>query len=109
MVVDTRKHKRYLAKLMVNVKTPSFSTWGVLRDVSEGGIFIQTKKKIVMDTIIDMELVLPDKTISSVRGIVRRATTIAGSNRECGMGIELIEKDNKYTNFVKALTKRRKV
>jgi Tfp pilus assembly protein PilZ len=108
MVIDTRKHKRYLAKLMVKVKTPSFSTWGVLRDVSEGGLFVQTKKKIATGTIIDMELVLPDKTISSVKGIVKRTMKIAGSNRECGMGIELIEKDTMYVNFVKALTKRKK-
>ena len=55
-----------------------------------------------------MELVLPDKTISSVKGIVKRTTKVAGSNRECGMGIELIEKDTMYVNFVKALTKRKK-
>lgn len=108
MTVNTRKHKRYIAKLMVKVKTPSFNTWGVLRDVSDGGLFIQTNKKIVTDTTIDMELVLPDKTISSVRGIVRRTENITGSNREFGMEIELTEKDTMYVDFVKTLTKRKK-
>ena len=92
MVVNTRKHQRYLAKLMVKVKTPSFNTWGVLQDVSEGGLFLQTNKKIVTDTTVDMELVLPDKTISSVRGIVRRTEYITGSNREFGMGVNLSRK-----------------
>ena len=87
-----RKHKRYLTKLMVKVKTPSFNTWGVLQDVSEGGLLLQTNKKIVTDTTIDMELVLPDKTISSVRGIVRRTEYITGSNREFGMGVNLSRK-----------------
>jgi len=92
---------------MVKVKTPSFSAWGVLRDVSEGGFFIQTKKNLVTSTVIGMELVLPDNQISSVRGVVRRTTTIAGSNRECGAGVELTEKDALYVNFVKSLTRKK--
>jgi hypothetical protein len=51
--------------------------------------------------MIDIELVLPDGTISFLKGIVRWAekTHLAVKN---GMGIELMEQDTAYMNFIKA-------
>jgi len=57
-----------------------------------------------IDTTIDIELSLPDNRISLLKGIVRRTTRTGISSVKNGMGVEIIEKDQTFIDFVNTVT-----
>jgi hypothetical protein len=77
---------------------------GISSNLSESGLFIRTNRGFAPDTIIDIELVMPDGKTSSLKGLVRRAIKTPMSTLKNGMGVELIEKDAAYINFLKSFT-----
>ena len=92
---------RFTKRLEVKFSAGGDTYKGRLSNLSQGGLFIRTNRGFSPGTTIDIELVLPDGTISFLKGIVRWAekTHLAIKN---GMGIELIEKDAVYINFIKS-------
>jgi uncharacterized protein (TIGR02266 family) len=92
---------RFTKRLEVKFSSGGDTYKGRLSNLSQGGLFIRTKRVFSPGTTIAMELVLPDGTISFLKGIVRWAekTHLAIKN---GMGIELMEKDTAYINFIKS-------
>lgn len=92
---------RFTKRLEVKFSAGGDTYKGRLSNLSQGGLFIRTNRGFAPGTTIDIELVLPDGTISFLKGIVRWAekTHLAVKN---GMGIELMEQDTAYMNFIKA-------
>jgi Tfp pilus assembly protein PilZ len=99
--VDKRKDERFSTKLYVKLNSGSLTSWGVLSDISQNGLFIKSNRHFSIDALIDIEIFMPDKSISLLRGIVRRITEQPDSNRKFGIGIEIIEKDIIYKHFLK--------
>jgi hypothetical protein len=99
--VDKRKDERFSTKLYVKLNSGSLTSWGVLCDISENGLFIKSNLDFSTDALIDIEVFMPDKSISLLRGIVRRIAEQPDLNRKFGIGIEIIEKDIKYKHFLK--------
>jgi Tfp pilus assembly protein PilZ len=99
--VDKRKGERFSTRLYVKLNSGSLISWGVLSDISENGLFIKSNRNFSIDALIDIEIFMPDKSISLLRGIVRRTTEQADLNRKFGIGIEIIEKDIIYKHFLK--------
>ena len=91
---------RFTKRLEVKFSSGGDTYKGRSSNLSQGGLFIRTKRVFAPGTTIDIELVLPDGTISFLKGIVRWAekTHLAIKN---GMGIELMEKDTAFMNFIK--------
>jgi len=99
-----RSH-RFTKRLEVKFSSGRDTYKGILSNLSLGGLFIRTNRGFSPGTTIDIELVLPDGTISFLKGIVRWAekTHLAIKN---GMGIELMEKDTAFMNFIKSFHER---
>lgn len=95
-----KRTKRFTKRLEVTFRAGGLDFRGILSDVSDNGIFIRTNRGFAPNTTLDIELVLPDNTVSHMKGIVRRTikTPLAIKN---GMGVELTEKDAAFEKFVK--------
>lgn len=99
--MDNRRNKRFAIQLRVKLNSGPLTTWGILCDVSENGLFVKSNRGFIMDTAISIEIFMPDNTNSIVKGIVKRKIEMSESYRKHGLGIELIEKDAPYQQYVK--------
>ncbi len=90
---------RFTKRLEVRFSYGRDTYKGILSNLSQSGLFVRTNRGFSPGTTIDIELVLPNGTISFLKGIVRWAekTHLAIKN---GMGIELIEKDTAFIDFI---------
>jgi hypothetical protein len=76
---------------------------GILSNISANGLFIRTNRGFTPDTIVDIEVVMPDNRISLLRGIVKRTTKTTLSSVKNGMGVELMEQDAIFENFIQSM------
>ncbi len=92
---------RFTKRLEVKFSSGGDTYKGILSNLSQSGLFIRTNRGFSAGTTINIELVLPDGTIACLKGIVRWAekTHLAIKN---GMGIELIEQDRAFMDFIKS-------
>lgn len=99
-----RQHERFTKRLETKFSSGDLSFTGISSNLSEGGLFIRTQRGFAPGTIIDIELVLPDGKTSFLKGRVKRSirTSISTHQSKNGMGVELIEKDAAYINFIKS-------
>ena len=97
-----KRTKRFTKRLEVTFRAGGLDFRGILSNVSDSGIFIRTNRGFAPNTTLDIEIVLPDNTVSHMKGIVRRTikNPLAIKN---GMGIELIKKDAAFEEFVKTV------
>ena len=106
--MEKRKDKRLASKLYAKITSSSLTAWGLLNDISENGLFIRSNRDYTIDAVIDIEVFMPDKTVSLLKGVVRRIIELPEPHRKFGIGIELIEKDTTYKHFLKLLGEQRK-
>ena len=100
---ENRKHKRYIKRCEIEYSTNGTTYRGISSNFSVNGLFIKTSKPLVVDTKVDLVVHLPNGVTSELKGIVKRAFKKAISTPNNGMGIEFIEKDRKYTDFVNSI------
>lgn len=98
--MEQRKERRISKQLYVQLRFEKKVFWGLLNDYSENGLFIKCNQDFVTGAVIDIEIFMPDKSTSVLKGIIRRNIDISGSDRKYGLGIELIKKDVRYTVFL---------
>ena len=101
--MEKRKEKRLHTKLYVNLRSESITVTGLLCDVSDNGLFIKCTRDFALGEAIDVEIFMPDNNDSLVKGRVKRKIKLHETYRKHGVGIELIEKDARYINFVKSV------
>lgn len=99
-----QRHPRFTKRLEARFSSGGMSFAGISSNLSENGLFIRTNRGFAPYTAIDIELVMPDGKISSLKGLVRRTIKTPMSTLKNGMGVELIEKDAAYINFLKSFT-----
>lgn len=99
-----QRHPRYTKRLEVTFSSGVLSYRGILSNISANGLFIRTTRSFTPGTTITIELVLPDNQVSVLKGIVRRSIKTPVSTAKNGMGVELLEKDDAFINFVKSVT-----
>ncbi len=100
---EYQRHRRFTKRLEARFSSGGMSFTGISSNLSESGLFIRTNRGFAPDTAIDIEMVMPDGKISSLKGLVRRTIKTPLSSKN-GMGVELIEKDAAYINFLKSFT-----
>jgi hypothetical protein len=98
-----RKYHRFTRRFEVKFSSGGTSFTGISSNLSENDIFIRTQKGFAPGTALDLELILPDGKISSLKGIVKRTVKTSISALKNGMGIEIIEKDKAYIDFINSL------
>ena len=101
--MDKRKHPRFVKRLETRIVSDHISLWSISSDLSKSGLFIRTNRGLNIDTIIDIKLSLPDNRIALLKGIVRRTTRTGVSSMKNGMGVEIIEKDQTFIDFVNSV------
>jgi hypothetical protein len=99
--MDKRKEDRFNTRLMVKLRSGVLKTWGVLKDVSAHGLLVASNHKFHPEASIDIEVIMADGETATIRGIVKRIMVTPDANRKFGIGIEVIEKNLMYSNFVK--------
>jgi hypothetical protein len=99
---EYQRHPRFTKRLEATFSSGETAYKGILSDISENGVFIRTNRGFAPGSTVDIELVMPDNTISYLKGIVRRTTKTSMSLMKNGMGIELINKDETFSNFLKS-------
>lgn len=98
--MDRRKHPRFIKRLRTTLIVDHKSFTGISGDLSENGLFIRTNRSFAVNTPIEIEILLPDNRVSSLRGSVRRTHI---SPLKSGIGIEITEKDGIFTDLVKLM------
>ena len=100
--MNKRKQQRFTKRLEARFIADGESFVGITSNLSENGLFIRTKRGFVPDSILDIELIMPDGKVSLIKGIVKRTVKVPLSVKN-GMGIELLKKDETYMHYVKSL------
>lgn len=77
---------------------------GFTGDISENGIFISTSHSLGEGSTLDITVYLPDGKAARLRGVVKRALKTDSMLVRNGMGVEVVEKDAAYTNFINEYT-----
>lgn len=103
---EYQRHPRFTKRLEARFSSGGLSFTGILSNLSESGLFIRTNRGFAPDTIINIELVMPDNKVSFLKAVVRRTIKTPMASLKNGMGVELIEKDAAYINFIKSFTER---
>jgi len=96
-----KRTKRFTKRLEATFSSGELSYRGILSNVSVSGLFIRTSRGFAPGTTVDIEIMLPDNTISLLKGIVRRTIKNPVTTMDNGMGVELTRQDAKYQNFIK--------
>lgn len=111
---ERRTQKRFAKRCTAKFTADGQTYTALCRNLSLDGLFIKTRKPLSIDKIIEMMVDLPDGSTSKLTGRVTRAIREpyslmlerAGIPSKDGMGIQLIEKDANYLDFVTLLISR---
>jgi len=103
---EKRRFRRFTKRLEVKFSSGGNSLTGISSNLSENGIFIRTQKGLAPGTTIYIDLVLPDGRISFLKGIVKRTFKTSISALKNGMGVEITEKDEIFSDFIKAFVQK---
>lgn len=112
---DKRRFRRFTRRCEAEFTAGDISNRGIASDFSINGLFLRTSHPFAADTVVDILVHLPDKSVSSLQGKVKRATKtslgkVMGApikEYKNGMGIELTKKDVHYLNFIRSLIESR--
>ena len=97
-----QRFPRFTKRLEATFSSGGLSFRGILSNISENGVFIRTNRGFAPNTLVDIELVMPDNRISYIKGIVRRTIKTPVTMSKNGMGIELTDTDTTYIKFVRS-------
>jgi curved DNA-binding protein CbpA/Tfp pilus assembly protein PilZ len=103
---NRRKHQRFIKRLTTTFFVDNSRFTGISSDISSNGLFIRTSRGFPANTLINIEILLPNNEVSVLKGIVRRTLRTSISSKKNGMGIEIIEMDALFKDFLKSLTGR---
>jgi len=105
--LEKRQHKRYTSRCEIEFSMNGTTYRGISSNLSLNGLFIRTRRPFTADTVIDIIAHLPNGS-SKLKGITRRAVRNPVHHQQNGMGIEIIEKDETFRDFVKSINQERK-
>lgn len=98
-MTEKRKSRRISKRLDVEYSKEAQKQRGFSKNVSENGAFISSKDSHAPGSVITLTIHLPNDTTSVLQGIVRHVETTP-PGEEGGMGIEFIETDDNFVNFI---------
>lgn len=99
-MISDRKNPRFVRRLETEFSAQDKKYRGISSDLSINGLFIRTQHAFVPDTMLDIVIHLPSASDVKLKGRVRRSIKTPVISIKNGMGIEIIESDPQYVNFV---------
>jgi len=100
--MERRQHLRVNKSLISQMLADNTNLFVITHDLSVNGIFLRSNQCLPINSLVTIQIVLPDNSISSLKGIVRR-TIDTSAYMNNGMGIQLIEKDSNYTRYFQSI------
>jgi len=100
MTERAERPERFIQRLECEFTSGDVAHRSISSDLSETGLFIRTRHGLAPGSAIDITLYLPNGSVSKLKGIVRRTIKTDFSGIKNGMGIEIIEKDDAYLEFI---------
>jgi hypothetical protein len=97
-----RVYRRIKKRLETEYWTGEDRFRGITSNISERGFFIRTQNVFSVGLTVNAKITLPDGNVCFVRGIVRNATKLP-IKQSNGMGIELLQADLNYIDYIKSL------
>lgn len=101
--MQKRRSKRFIKRLEVTFSARGLTYTGITSDIAKEGIFIRTQKGLPPGITVDVDLYLPSGEILKMKGVVKRTIKTPYQQIKNGMGIELIDPPQKYTDFASSL------
>src|SRR5512135_3183644 len=95
-----RRHKRIIRRLETEFSANGLAFRGISSDLSRSGVFVRTNNPFPADTLVDLTIHLPGNMVSRLKGSVRRAIKTGQTAFKNGMGMEIVELDQNYVNFL---------
>jgi len=108
--IERREHPRVLMRALVDYESQDTFLYDYSRDLSEGGLFIQTDKPLAIGEVITLKFTLPNvDKVFEIAGIVRWTNPDSVEGLLKGMGVEfkdVCESDKKLIeDYVKEMDK----
>ncbi len=111
---EKRGFRRYARRCEAEFAAGGVSNSGIASDFSINGLFLRTSHPFAADTVINISVHMPDGSMSSLQGKVRRAMkssvgkVMGTPSKEFrnGMGVELTRRDVHYLNFIRSLIRK---
>ena len=99
-----RGHERFIRRLEAEFSTEDRKYRGISSDLSVSGLFIRTNHALPPGTLVDVLIHLPDNIDVNLKCRVRRSMKTPVVSIKNGMGMEIIENDPLYVDFVRNYT-----
>lgn len=100
---EKRKHPRFMKRLAMKFQVNHQIFMGMSGNLSEWGIFVKTNRDFAVGSPVEIELLLPCRQTAFLKGIVKRTSTTHLPSVKNGIGIQIIESDKSFMDFVKAM------
>ncbi|HDZ62599.1 MAG TPA: hypothetical protein ENH40_05590 [Nitrospirae bacterium] len=101
--MQKRRSKRVIKRLEVTFNVRGHIYTGITSDISKEGIFIRTQKGLPPGITVEVELYLPSGEMLKMQGVVKRTIKTPYQQIKNGMGIELTDPPQKFTDFANSL------
>lgn len=98
-----RRHKRIYRRLEVKFSCQGVSHTAVASNLSRYGLFVRTRKVIVVGTILDLELTIYSGEVLKMTGKVVYAIRTNIPTMRKGMGVELTDVPPAYKEFINSM------
>lgn len=107
MTADNRRSPRIPADVKVDYRTVGSFITDYTRNISRGGIFVQTSLPLDQGTRVRLRLTLPDGDVPfGLDGVVKWVCTLKDKDKHPpGMGIEFVDFDDEVRGKLDALVR----
>lgn len=92
--------RRHRKRLLTEFSADGLRFNGIATNLSEKGLFIKTQRPFRIGVVLDIKIYLPEEKTFNSKGIVRYVRNSILLKHLNGMGIELLEKDSNYLDFL---------
>jgi PilZ domain len=99
-----RQYRRFKRRLEVEFSAEGRHYRGISSNFSLGGLFVRTNHAFAPGTLIDLKLHLPAGGAAALKGLVKMALKTPVISLGNGMGVEILERDPVFVDFMKSLT-----
>ena len=101
--MERRQHKRYTSRCEIEFSKNGTTYRGISSNFSMNGLFIRTRNPFAADTEINLIVHFSNGSTAKLKGITRQALRKPSYTQKNGMGIEIIEKDSNYFDFINSI------
>ncbi|MEJ2696919.1 MAG: PilZ domain-containing protein [Candidatus Sulfobium sp.] len=98
-----RQYRRFIRRLEVEFSSSGRYYRGISSNFSLGGLFVRTNHPFSPGTLIDLTVHLPGGEEAVLKGKVKMALKSPVVSLKSGMGIQILERDKAFVDFVGSL------